>query len=481
MEVEAANNIACLSQEPSTQLKVLVINPPNAPLTDPALLIEPIDVLTVASFVKSLGAAVKMIDMDVLGLTPYEIEPFVDNFKPDIVVIPFDYHIPLFTKEAAKAVREIASFFANRRIWTIIGGRPSTYYPKEFLGFEYTILINGEMEPALSELLNIPLPYWDTLRLQKISGLVLKHADNVVHTAVRNSRFDMEDLPIPDRSLLDLTRYIDVRTLLSSRGCVEQCSFCPIHTFWGKWRYRAPNQVVDEIEYLVSSHGAKKILFLDDHTTASSKRMRDISQILIDREIKVSLGCLATVASYEHETFALMFQAGFRWVHFGAESGSNRILSTLKKRSSVERTRDVLSCSQSLGFRVRTSWILDPPGGEKEDLEATLNLILETKTPEIRIHYLTLRAGAPLSLAHTNGDIPSQYIHSNKPHSGLDRVAPAYLQSALGEFIQNIKRSGYVVLRDSAEWNNYSAPQLSDPAFRFVSFCPGRYGVGWTL
>jgi len=74
---------------------ILFINPPNIPFTSKGILIEPIDIIHLATFTKSLGYNVSFLDMDVKKIHPEFIHDFVDLNKIDIAVIVFDYHIPL--------------------------------------------------------------------------------------------------------------------------------------------------------------------------------------------------------------------------------------------------------------------------------------------------------------------------------------------------------------------------------------------------
>ena len=76
--------------------RVLVLNAPNVPFSDPSILIEPIDVLTVATWIRQLGYVVQVCDMDREQMSPQEVERVLDSWLADVVVIPFDYHIPLY-------------------------------------------------------------------------------------------------------------------------------------------------------------------------------------------------------------------------------------------------------------------------------------------------------------------------------------------------------------------------------------------------
>ena len=108
---------------------------------------------------------------------------------------------------------------------------------------------------------------------------------------------------VPNRELADLKDYIDIRSILTSRGCINKCDFCPTHNYWGSWRGKSAENVVKEIEYLIHNYNTEKIIFLDDNATANRKRMQKISNIIIEKKIKIKLGCLASINTYDKNTF----------------------------------------------------------------------------------------------------------------------------------------------------------------------------------
>ena len=83
---------------------------------------------------------------------------------------------------------------------------------------------------------------------------------------------------------------------------------CP--RFLGWWRGKKAEYIVDEIKYLVDECDAQKILFLDDNAIVNTKRMREISTGLQEKNIKVALGCLGTIDKYDFDTLEVMYQGG---------------------------------------------------------------------------------------------------------------------------------------------------------------------------
>lgn len=453
-------------------MNVLVVNPPNKPFTEKSLLIEPIDVLSVATYVKHLSHDVKVVDMDVKQMIPESIENIITEYNPQLTIIPFDYHIPLHRSEAIQGIFKIAQIAKKHGSKTAITGKTSKQYPKYFISNGIDITIDTHAELVLKDILN--LKEWSSDELAKIGGISYKQ-DGAIKTTFTRENINLNILPIPDRSHLDISDYSDTRAILSSRGCSILCNFCPNPDFWGPWKGRLSENIVDEIEMLVSKYSAKKIMFLDDNATASKHRMTRISEILLDRNIDAMYGCLSTVGlGYEKSVLELMYKAGFRWLHYGAESGSEKVLSNNCKYKNTDAIRNAINISKEIGFRVRTSWIYDLPGTDKEAIEETNNLILETQPQEIRIHYLVPRACTKFHVEQNNLTLESQYIHHDKS-LGISGCDTEEINLGIQRLVDKLLDKGYLAVHNTKDWSNIS--EMNDP--KFVSFCPSKYGIGW--
>lgn len=461
-------------------MKTLIINPPNKPFSEKSLLIEPVDVIGLATYLQSKGNEVKFIDMDVNKKEPKSIESIIKSFKPETTIIPFDYHIPLHTTDAIEYVNSIGEIAKANDSKVIVGGKTSKYHPFAFLNKGVDVTINGEMEGVLEDLLN--LNNWSLENLKEVKGISYfnKKNNQVQTTLARTDKINLNSLPITDRSFIDINNYIDVRSMLTSRGCFGKCSFCPTPDFWGNWNKRSAKNVVDEIEYLVKDFDAKKIIFLDDNATVNKNRMINISQEIIKRGIKTKLGCLGTAQTYDERTVKQMQEAGFRWIHYGGESGSYDILKANGKNVSPKQIKKAIIGTKNAGLRVRTSWIFDLPGTTKKSLQETIDLILETKPEEIRAHYLALRAGTKIySNTLRDNSVPSQYIHSDKPNLNLSKYYQKEIMKSVNTLTRELEKEGYLVIKDVKSWRNIEKLKEKDPELRFISFCPSKYGINW--
>lgn len=460
-------------------MRILVINPPNVPFSSEGILIEPIDTLGVASYIAALGHDVRLLDMDINKIRPEKFPEHIEDEHYDVAVIIYDYHIPLHCDGTLQAVKDIASHLKSKRTKVIVGGKKATYKPQELL-FENSpidILIRHEAEPALESLLE--LDSWTSQNLASVPSIsYLDNDQQITNTEKPKKAFDLNRLPISNRSLIDIDSYIDVRTILSSRGCHMKCDFCHVPGFWGNWRGRSAEAIVDEIEYLVNECGTKKILFLDDNATVHRKRVKEICRQLIERNVKVALGCLGSMDLFDTEMMELMYKAGFRWIHYGVESGSDRLLKTIHKKVVANDVRRIIGQTREIGFRVRTSWIMDLPTSTEDELKQTADLILELRTEEIRLHHLAIRMGS--SIYEDYADIPStQYIHQGVQNQNLCAVAPEKVSQVVNEIADELGDNTHAIVRKPDEFIDISALTERSKNLNIVSLCPLRYGLGW--
>jgi len=174
-----------------------------------------------------------------------------------------------------------------------------------------------------------------------------------------------------------------------------------------------------------------------------------------------------------------MFKAGFRWIHYGAESGSNKLLSQSGKNQSIEKITSVIQKTKKIGFRVRTSWILDLPDSKIEDFEQTISAIKNISSDEIRLHYLSLRLGTDIYNKNNSNDF-SQYIHSDTPSGKLTDVDKDFVISETNNLIKRLTAKNYHFIRKADDIDKLSFEELNNRNTKVISLCPLRYGIGWT-
>lgn len=437
---------------------IIVINPPNKPFTNKGILAEPIDALEIATIIKGKYEDVKFVDMDALRMSN-NINSYLEDCL-NILIFVYDYQIPLHTPQTLDNIFEIVKNI-DREVKSIAIGKVPTFYHSLLIKNNIDVVISGIVETRINEVIdNI-----DKDNLFNIKGLYISKGSDEIYTGDFSEQYCYGMNPNPDRSLINPTYYMDTKTIISSRGCNGACKFCSTPSFFGKWTKKSTEKIIDEIKTLINLYNTKQILFLDDNFTVDKKRVIDICNQIINEKINIKLGCLSSIKNYDEEMFKLMYKAGFRWVHFGIESGSERILKEMNKPMNLINIRTIIKTLKSIGFRIRTSFILDYPNQNNKDLIDTLNLIEELDPDEIRLHFLSYRVGTPL---FKESELKDQFIHQNKSDN-LDKESLLIINNLL----DSLKSKNYIILKEEIDWSN------TKDLNKIVSFIPIKYGVGW--
>ena len=445
-------------------MKVIVINPPNKPFTNSSILAEPLDVLQVATIINENHKDVRVIDMDVNRMEN-NIDEYLDDL--DVVVFVYDYQLPLHTSATVDNMFEIIKN-TNKDVKFIIIGKSSSYYYEKFLNNGFDVVIKGIADNTINKVIeNIN----DYDSLNNIPNIAYKNNDEIIVTKHESLDNNFDKLPTIKRDFLDFSKYMDTRTIITSRGCIGTCKYCTTPFFFKRWSARNAKDVVDEIEMIINTYGTKKILFLDDNATVDKDRMFNICKTIKERQIKCLFGLLSSISCYDKSLFEEMYNVGFRWVHFGIESGSEKVLKLMNKDMDFEYIKKVINEVKEIGYRVRTSFILDYPGSTKEDIIKTRNLIMDLKPHELRLHYLAYRVGTPVFNENINVSNKSQYIHSNKPN-----IENNELTLEINNLLNELKNNNYNLITEECDWNKYNN---GDKETLIASFTPIKYGMCW--
>ena len=147
-----------------------------------------------------------------------------------------------------------------------------------------------------------------------------------------------------------------------------------------KIRLRAPENVVDEIEYDIKLypqviHGGE-FFFEDDTFTISKSNAMAICEEILRRGLKIKFSVNARTDTADKEMFRMLKRSGCRELLAGFESGSQRMLSRMGKNESVEDARRFMALARGSGLDVHGCFVLGLPGETEESMEETIQFAL---------------------------------------------------------------------------------------------------------
>ena len=224
------------------------------------------------------------------------------EFSPDIIALT------ALTPTIGKAL-ETAEYSRGicKDATIVMGGYHPTFNYGDILEYDFVdVVIIGEGEQTL---LDLTKTIEDGRPLSDVKGIAFED----VITPQRPLIKDLDSLPLPARHLLPMDSYkllnMDTKmsTMITSRGCPMQCSFCSSAAMHGsKLRLRSVEKILDEMEYIVNEMGIETIAFMDDTFTLNKRRVLELCEGIENREIKVMWGCTARVDSLNQELLKKM-------------------------------------------------------------------------------------------------------------------------------------------------------------------------------
>jgi len=247
---------------------------------------------------------------------------------------------------------------------------------------EVDIIVRGEGEQTMLELAHLTSK--SSLKgLHEVAGITFRKNGKIIRTPNRPFIRNLDQLPFPAYKYLPLGKYQLLGKayipIITSRGCPSQCTFCLASRMLGKrFRTRSPKNVVDELEWLRDTHGADVFAFYDDTFTFDRKRAREICGEMKNRNVDLPWDCRTRVDRVSKELLAEMRDANCQLIHFGVESGSQKMLDAVKKGTSVKQNEMAIRWAKEVGISVAISVIIGYPGETMDTIKQTLDFIQKT-------------------------------------------------------------------------------------------------------
>lgn len=277
--------------------------------------------------------------------------------------------------------------------WTVIlGGPESGNYPDEYLAAGADVVVIGEGEATLAELLAV-LPTKGSRKLDDVRGIAFKNdSDKIVRTLERTKIPDLDSLPFPDREAIDHQRYLDVWkhhhgassiNLITARGCAYRCTWCSHAVYGYSHRRRSPSRVADEVAGIVERYNPDQLWYADDVFTISHPWLHQYNAELRKRGLHRPFETITRADRLQKEEAVLALrELGCYRIWIGSESGSQRILNAMQRGVTVEQVRVATKLLQKHGIKVGMFLMWGYEGEELEDIAATVEHVKLTN-PDI--------------------------------------------------------------------------------------------------
>ena len=336
----------------------------------------PMGLLYIGGYLEQHDIEVKVLDVTPAQLTLEDVLDEIEREKPIVVGLSSTTSGLRSAVTLSKVIRK------EFKIPVGLGGAHINTEPDFFNRVpEFDFAVCGEGEKTFYDIV---------IKIKKgemVKGLINGEAiDN------------LDDIPHPARHLIDFDKYrmpesrVGDRkphaTMLGSRGCPFECSFCCIPAIGHKVRYRTAKSIVDEMEAIHDSCGGN-YNFVDDVLTLNQKQVMGICDEIINRgqEGYYNWYGMTRAEILKEELISKLYPAGCRQMCFGIESGSERVRTQVigKKITNDDIKRAVDLCHK-YGIQAYFFLMVGFPTETMEDIQATINIGKETGADIVGIH-----------------------------------------------------------------------------------------------
>ncbi len=357
----------------------------------------PLGLYYLAAVVREDGFGVQAVDAESLNMSPETILRKLRTERYNILGISV-------TTVAFHRGLALARFVKQHLPETIVvmGGPHVSCLPSHPLRFDAVdFAVTQEGERTLVELLRFLEAGKDP---KTIKGLGFRHNGKIVVNARRNYIKDLDALPFPAYDMIpDVQLYTPppfnyqkrpVANIITSRGCPNDCTFCENATFGRRVRLRSAENIVDEIELLMSRYGVREIAFVDDTFTLSRNRIRKIFELARKRRLSFPWTCMSRINTVDEALLGYMRDNGCWYIAFGIESGDPAILKEIRKNITLTDVRQVVDACWNLGIKTKGFFMVGHPGETVGSIDKTIDFAAGLKLDHIVVTVNTPMPGS---------------------------------------------------------------------------------------
>jgi anaerobic magnesium-protoporphyrin IX monomethyl ester cyclase len=188
--------------------------------------------------------------------------------------------------------------------------------------------------------------------------------------------------------------YFDTHIVMTSRGCPWACTFCGAETTWGRgFRGNSVPYVLDALEKLTARLPVKMVQIKDDTFTTNKARVMALCKGIQDKKLRFLWSCDTRVDLLTEPLLREMRLAGCQRLSLGVESGSQKILTAIDKKITVDEIVRSTEMAKKFGIRVRYFMMLGNRGETAETFRETLAFLERARPHEYIFSCLSVYPG----------------------------------------------------------------------------------------
>ncbi|MFA6217642.1 MAG: radical SAM protein [Candidatus Omnitrophota bacterium] len=240
----------------------------------------------------------------------------------------------------------------------------------------FDLFIDGEGEQSLLEIVSLIRKNED---FHLIKGAVFRQNGKFVANPPQELMANLDIVPPPDFHDFFLDDYTR-RSLpiVTSRGCVNRCTFCADSPLWKVYRYQSAEKVFNEFSFLSKEYGISDFEIVDSTFNGNIERVDKLCALIIKSGLKIRWAAKATLRKeMDHALLCHMQKAGCVDLAYGVESGSYRVLQDMRKNTDLLEIKRIIRDTWKAKIRVNSFFLIGYPTETEDDFQLTLDFVKE--------------------------------------------------------------------------------------------------------
>lgn len=361
----------------------------NRPLPIKVKRIPKLGLQYLSSILENINVSTEIKDQTVYN---YSVNDLIDSIKSNNHLFVGFYSSHSLKSKVIDYIKIIKSQLKSCNI--IVGG-PDHYSNSEYLMAGAEFVLHGESEITILNIVNF---FNQPKSKENILGVSYLEQNKVVKTPKQPMIDNLDDLPYPKRTIADIKNYYNLSypafnkpfmTIIASRGCPFNCSFCSTSNIWDmKLRTRSPSDVIEEIKFYKSIYNIKSISFMDDVFGLNAKWLNEFCDLMSKNNLNINWSCMMQI--YHLKSFDVlekMKAAGCSVIIVGVQSSSQKVL---KDAGRTNQDEDQLihftSKARKLRIFTKIQFIFGLPNDDNSVFKSNIAMALKAR-PNIAMFY----------------------------------------------------------------------------------------------
>lgn len=345
----------------------------------------PLGIGYLAAILRNGGYEVTVYCQDVFHYTNDELAQYLDNHDFDIVGLGF------LAARYAETVRPLAKVINahKKKAKFFLGGHGVTATPEYILNdTQADVAVLGEAEGAIIPIVEKVINGAD---LNGQVGVAFRVGEKVVVNPRAKMVGILDSIPLPAFDLFPMDKYVDSIKLpgsgpndktigiLTSRGCINRCSFC--YRMEVGIRARSIDNVFEELDILNRKYGVTYFEFIDEMFIPNHRRIEEFVAALKKLKTPIKYYCQARVElAKDKSALKLLADSGCQILNLGLESLDQNVLDLMGKHTKVEDNYEAVENTIAAGMHAGLNFIWANPGDSVESLNKIVEFLLKYDT-----------------------------------------------------------------------------------------------------